>query len=233
MLMPNELLNIDHRIHAGASALNHDAFRKAGVFSIVLCGGPGSGKTTLLRETFRRLAGELRMGVVVGNIRAEDDAQQLRDWCEQVVSMETIDLTAPLLREALEIVDLDKLDVLFIERASAAPPMPPDLGQSATVGLFSVAGGHDKIERHRKRVINSDLILLTKTDLTPYVAFDEASFRSEIRHAKRELPIIAMSAVSHSGIEEWCRWILNHARDNRNNRHRHEEIAYGFEYFTG
>jgi hydrogenase nickel incorporation protein HypB len=233
MQVTTELTDIDQRINAGASALNRDTLNKAGVFSIVLCGGPGSGKTTLLRETFKRLAGELRIGIIIGNIRAEDDAQQLRDWCDQVACVETTDLTAPLVREALNAVHLETLDVLFIERASAAPPMPPDLGQSATVGVFSVAGGHDKIERHPERVVNSDLILLTKSDLKPFISFDEGSFRSNIRRAKPGVPIIVVSSNSHDGIDEWCRWILHNVRANGNHAPEHAELAFGFEYFIG
>jgi Ni2+-binding GTPase involved in maturation of urease and hydrogenase len=59
-----------------------------------------------------------------GNIRAERDAQRLRKWCKRVAAVETTDLTPAVLHEALGRMDLKGLDVVFIERGGAAPPLP-------------------------------------------------------------------------------------------------------------
>src|SRR5580765_589238 len=113
---------ITTQVNRGAAALNREELRRADMFAVSLFGGPGCGKTLLLQETLKHLNGLLRCGVIIGNIRAERDAEILRPWCRQLAVVETLDLTAPLVREALDRIDLAVLDVLFIERGAGGLP---------------------------------------------------------------------------------------------------------------
>src|SRR5947207_14667525 len=89
------------RLNVGAAALNRDLFARHGVFVVSLFGGPSCGKTSLLEATLRKLGDEPRIGVIVGNIRAQQDAERLQKWSPRVTSIEGIDLTAELVRESL------------------------------------------------------------------------------------------------------------------------------------
>src|SRR5437762_2493545 len=97
---------VRERLNIGAAALNRDMFARHGIFVASIFGGPSCGKTSLLEATLRKLGDEPRIGVIVGNIRAQQDAQRLQNWSARVTSIEAIDLTAELVREALARIDL-------------------------------------------------------------------------------------------------------------------------------
>lgn len=211
-----EPMSLTEHINHGAAELNRKALKDAGVFAVSLFGGPGCGKTTLIRETCTHLGGEVRIGVIVGNIRAERDAEMLRPWCDQLAVVETTDLTAELVREALTKLDLSRIDVLLIERGCGAAPMPRDLGQCATVGLFSVASGDDKVERYADRVADADVILLSKFDLEPYIRFDDTRFYAAAHRLNPTARLIELSCEgAREGLNDWCSWLRNNVRKTR------------------
>jgi hydrogenase nickel incorporation protein HypB len=226
--------HFDEHTNRGAAALNRSAFDQAAVFAIALFGGPGCGKTTLLRETLKRLGAGLRVGVVVCNIRAEDDAARLRPLCDQVTAIEAIELTPALLHEALERIDLTRLDVLFIERGAGSAPQAVDLGQNATVGVFSACGGDDKAHRYADRIEHADLVLVTKADLLPFIGFSRTAFRAAVREVNAGARVIELSCTgsSQAGLNEWCNWVRDHVR--RPPRKANEAFEdWSADYFVG
>ncbi|HEY7088620.1 MAG TPA: hydrogenase nickel incorporation protein HypB [Tepidisphaeraceae bacterium] len=206
-------LPVHQQINAGSAAMNREMFQRNGVIAISIFGGPGCGKTSLLEVTLRHLRNRLRIGVIVGNVRADEDVERLRHWSSPVIGIEAIDLDAALVREALLRIDLSPLDLLLIERAAAAPPEPQDLGQAATVGMFSVSGGHDKVDRYPERVCGTNLVLLTKADLLPFVPFDATAFRASVNRLNQQAQVLEISAVNGFGLGEWFGWITSQLRE--------------------
>ena len=203
------------RLNVGAAALNRELFDKNGVFVVSLFGGHSCGKTSLLEATLRRAGDQLRVGVIIGNVLADQDTERLQKWSRQVVAIEAVDLTASLVREALGRIDLSHLDVLLIERAGTTAAVGrgcEDLGQTANVGIFSISGGDDKVARYSERVEHSDLLLLTKMDLLSHTRFDLDKFRSAIRSHNPTEPLIEVSTITSQGLDQWCDWLRSHAR---------------------
>ena len=201
-------------MNVGASALNRELFTRQRVFVVSLFGPPSCGKTSLIEATLQRLAGELRVGVIVGNIRAIEECERLRRTSSQIYPIETIDLTAELVREALQQIDLSQLDLLLIERAGSAFNTGPgceDLGQSAKAGLFSVLGGDETTGRYQERIENSDVLLLTKSDLLPFQPFDLVLFRQQVRRINPRTTLIPVSVLTGQGLDRWCMWLRTHA----------------------
>jgi hydrogenase nickel incorporation protein HypB len=206
--------SVRERMNVGASALNRELFTSQGVFVVSLFGAPSCGKTSLIEATLQRLAGKVRVGVLVGSIRALQDAEHLRKTSSLIYPIETIDLTAELVREALQHIDLSQLDLLLVERAgSGFNPSPgcEDLGQAAKVGLFSVTGGDENIGRYQERIENSDVLLLTKSDLLPFQPFDLNLFRHEVRRVNPGSTVIPVSVLTGQGLDKWCMWLRTHA----------------------
>lgn len=224
---------IQSRINSGAAALNRQHFAESEVLALSITGGPSCGKTSLIREAIKRLSEEVRVGVILGNIRAEQDAEQVRAWSSETACIEAVDLNAELVREALTKLDLANLDVLFIERASAAPPMPEDLGQTATIGIFSVAGGDDKVLRHPEHVAHADVVVLSKCDLLPFVNFDKELFRSAVSVVNPAAPIMEVSAVSREGLDEFCHWVLQRVQKHSKADFSSPFAAFAADYFVG
>jgi hydrogenase nickel incorporation protein HypB len=220
-------------LNVGAAAFNRELFARHGVLAVSLFGGHSCGKTSLLEATLRHAGDQPRIGVIVGNILAEQDAEQLRKWSQRVFAIEAVDLTASLVHEALARIDLSELDVLLIERAGtvASPDHGcEDLGQTANVGIFSVAGGDDKVARYPQRVEHSDLLLLTKIDLLPHIPFDLKKFRQAIRRVNPAAPLIELSAITGRGLEQWLQWLRRQVPsrdDSRLNAIVAPEIFFG------
>lgn len=97
---------------------NRALFNRHGIYVLNLISSPGAGKTSLLVETLRRLGGELRCAVIEGDQQTAHDAQRIAETGAPVVQINTrggCHLNAAQVRNALDHLPLDALDLLFIE----------------------------------------------------------------------------------------------------------------------
>lgn len=190
--------------------LNHAALREAGIFTVSVSGGPGCGKTTLLDATIPRLA-PLRVGVIACDVASHVDADRMTRDSDQVVQVNTGDGGTPdasHIHEALQWLDLDALDLLFIENVGALlGPVTQDLGQDVTAALFSVAGGHDKAAKHPDLVKGAGIVLLNKIDLLNAAPFDLAAFRADVARLNPRAELIEVSALRGDGLDRWVEWL--------------------------
>ena len=100
------------------AAVTRADLERRGIFAVDLIGAPGSGKTALLEATLRALAGRRHPAVLVGDLATRRDGDRLARWCDQVVQISTgqgCHLEANQVRDALAQIDLDAVDLLFIE----------------------------------------------------------------------------------------------------------------------
>ncbi len=188
-----------------------DELARRGIFAIDLIGAPGSGKTALLEATLQLLKGRRRPAVLVGDLATRRDGDRLARWCDQVVQISTGEgchLEANQVRDALRQVDLEGVDLLFIENVgNLICPVGFDLGQTAKVGMFSLTEGDDKAAKHPYLVTAADLLLLNKIDLAPHLSFDRVGFEADVRLLNPRVPMLEVSATSGQGLERWIAWI--------------------------
>jgi hydrogenase nickel incorporation protein HypB len=193
------------------AAANRAEIGRRGILAIDLIGAPGSGKTSLLEATLRSLRGRLRPAVLVGDLTTRRDGDRLARWCDQVVQISTgqgCHLEAHHVRDAIGDIDLAAIDLLFIENVgNLICPVGFDLGQAATVGLFSLTEGDDKAAKHPYLVETADLIVLNKVDLAPYLAFDRPGFEADVRQLNATVPVLGVSAVTGEGLDAWIDWL--------------------------
>jgi len=193
------------------AADNRAELERRGIFSVDLIGAPGSGKTALLEATLRALQGHRRPAVLVGDLATRRDGDRLARWCDQVVQISTgqgCHLEANQVRDALGQIDLDAIDLLFIENVgNLICPVGFDLGQATKVGLFSLTEGDDKAAKHPYLVEAADLLLLNKIDLLPYLSFDRSSFEADVRLLNPRVPIMDVSATTGEGLDAWIAWL--------------------------
>lgn len=195
--------------------LNRQTLRQAGVFAVDLIGAPGCGKTALLEATLRHLRDATRAGVMVGDLTTDRDATRLARWCDQVVQINTgrgCHLDANQVRQALGRLDLDRLDLLFIENVgNLICPVGFDLGQDLKVGMFSVSEGDDKAAKHPHLVHASAVLLLNKMDLMPHVAFDAGRFRTDVGRLNPAADLLELS-VRADQLDPWLAWLRARVR---------------------
>ena len=186
--------------------------RAAGVPALNLVSSPGAGKTLLLERTLAALGRELEIAVVTGDVQTRNDADRLARHTERlvqaVVTNGACHLDARQVNEALDAIDLDATDLLFIENVgNLVCPASWDLGEQAKVVLFSVTEGEDKPAKYPKMFREARVAVLTKLDLLPYVPFDVDRAVAEARGVNPDLEFIFTSSLGDGGLADWFAYI--------------------------
>ena len=106
---------------------------------------------------------------------------------------------------------LDGLEILFLENVgNLVCPTSYDLGEDARAVLLSVTEGEDKPLKYPATFHHADLVLLTKTDLLPYVPFDMEQARENARRVQPGIEILDLSCTTGDGLDRWYAWIERH-----------------------
>lgn len=201
------VLNENNRIAAEL----RERFREHGVFCMNLISSPGSGKTTLLERTLESLPRSERVAILTGDIQTENDAARLRRFgfpTKQITTGGTCHLDARMIEKHLADWNLDDLDVLFIENVgNLVCPSSYDLGEAAKIVLLSVTEGEDKPLKYPSIFFKSELLIVTKIDLLPYVPFNLAAAEENARRVHPDMEIVRVSCTTGSGLPEWLNWI--------------------------
>ncbi|MDC2864074.1 hydrogenase nickel incorporation protein HypB [Bacillus sp. BP-3] len=194
-----------------AAEFNRDLFEKTNTLVINLMSSPGAGKTTLLEETVKALSGFYRIAVIEGDLATERDANRIRAMGAKAVQINTYGgchLDARMVAASLGELDLDEIDILFIENVgNLVCPSGYDLGQNHKVAVLSVPEGNDKIPKYPQMFIRTELVLLNKIDLLPYLDFNVEEAKKDLMEINPNSTLIPLSARSEIGLEEWYEWI--------------------------
>ena len=194
------------------AAHNREHFERHGVKAINLMSSPGAGKTALLEATIDALGSDLTFAVIEGDLETENDAERIRAKGVKALQISTgsaCHLDAHMVHDALHGLDLDGVDVLFIENVgNLVCPASFDLGQHANVALLSTPEGDDKPAKYPVMFRSADLVLISKSDLLPVLDdFDPRHAEKCLRELASEAPLLEVSAKTGSGIEGWLDWI--------------------------
>ena len=188
-----------------------DFFAQKGILVLNLMSSPGAGKTTILERTLTDLRGELRMAVIEGDLQTDNDARRVAATGAQAVQINTeggCHLTASQVRAALESLDLDGLDILFIENVgNLVCPAEFDVGEDFKVTLLSVTEGDDKPEKYPLMFHISAATLLNKIDLLPYVDFNLENASRHARTLNADISLFPVSARTGEGLDAWYDWL--------------------------
>lgn len=191
---------------------NRSVLDQHGILTINLMSSPGSGKTSLLESTIRRLDGRWRIGVIEGDLETENDAQRIRALgvpAHQITTGTACHLDAHLVQKGLAHLDLSQLDLLFIENVgNLVCPASFDLGHHRNVTLLSVTEGDDKPAKYPVMFRAADLMLISKTDLLPYLGeFSPERAETCLRNLASRAPALRVSARTGEGMEQWVEWL--------------------------
>ncbi|MGM0842779.1 MAG: hydrogenase nickel incorporation protein HypB [Bacillota bacterium] len=194
-----------------AAAFNRELFKKNHTLVINVMSSPGAGKTTLLEETIKALRNEFRMAVVEGDLATEMDAERIRSLGVKTVQINTVGgchLDARMIAKTLPDFDLDSIDILFIENiGNLVCPSGYDLGQDYKVVVLSVPEGNDKIPKYPVMFRRTDLTIVNKIDILPYVSFNIEEAIRNLKEINPQAQLKALSAKTGEGMEEWINWI--------------------------
>ncbi len=186
-------------------------FRAHGVLCLNLISSPGSGKTSLLERTLESLPRDTRVAVLTGDLQTENDANRLKRAgfpVKQITTGGTCHLDARMVDKHLADWRLEDIDLLFIENVgNLVCPSSYDLGEAAKVVLLSVTEGEDKPLKYPSIFFKSELMVLNKVDLLPYVPFDAAAAEENARKVHPGMEIVRVSCTTREGLSEWLTWL--------------------------
>ncbi len=186
-------------------------FREHGILCLNIISSPGSGKTTLLERTLEAFPRDLRVVVLTGDIQTENDARRLQRFgfpAKQITTGGTCHLDARMIEKHLAEWPLESFDLLLIENVgNLVCPSSYDLGEHAKIVLLSVTEGEDKPLKYPSIFSKSQLMVLSKIDLLPYVPFDAAKAKENARSVHPGMEIVEVSCVKGEVLKQWLDWI--------------------------
>jgi hydrogenase nickel incorporation protein HypB len=176
-----------------------------------LVSSPGSGKTALLECTLQDLSHEMGFYVIEGDQQTTNDADRIAKHNVPVVQINTgkgCHLDASMVWDALQELKPKSQSVVFIENiGNLVCPSMFDLGEQKRVVIISVTEGEDKPLKYPDMFAGSQLCIINKIDLLPYLKFDVARLTEYARRINPSLEFIELSCSSGEGLDAWYAWL--------------------------
>jgi hydrogenase nickel incorporation protein HypB len=183
-----------------------------GIRTINVMSSPGAGKTTLLERTIERLHGQLGIGVIEGDIETSADAERIEAAGAETIQINTrgaCHLEAHMIRDALEELDLAHINLLVIENiGNLVCPSAWNLGEDMRVVVASTTEGDDKPAKYPQMFAASEVMIVNKLDLLPYVDYDLEKVKRQALAINPHLRIFEMSCRTGEGLDAWCEWLM-------------------------
>lgn len=191
---------------------NRGYFEARNILALNLVSSPGSGKTTILENTITMLKDELPLFVVEGDQQTMNDAQRIQNAGAPVVQVNTgtgCHLDSDMVYKAVRKLEPVTDSVVFIENVgNLVCPSMFDLGENFRVVIMSVTEGDDKPLKYPNMFETSDLCIINKTDLLPYVDFDVDKAKEYAMKVNHHLEFITLSARTSEGMDAWLEWLV-------------------------
>ena len=195
---------------------NKRKFDSAGVFAINIMASPGAGKTTFILKTMEALNNRLSMGVIEGDLASTIDTDKVKSAGVSAVQINTggeCHLDAVMVADVLPSLPLSKLDLVIIENVgNLVCPVNFRIGSHINVLIASIPEGDDKPYKYPGAYRGVNALIISKTDLLPYIPFDMDYFRKGVEILNPDLVTFPVSAKTGDGMDRWTDWLVDQVR---------------------
>lgn len=186
---------------------NHHRLREHGVRSLDVMGSVGSGKTLLIQKMALRMKEKgMRVAVLAGDVTGQDDFDRFQKAGVTAVNVNTgkeCHLDAHLVDHALDKLDMNDLDFLFVENVgNLVCPADFPLGTDQRMVVISVTEGDDMVRKQPLIFLESDIAVLNKIDLLPYMDVDPALLDRDYAHVKKGARLYRTCAKTGEGLDD-------------------------------
>ena len=183
-----------------------------GIMAIDFMGSIGSGKTLIIEKLIELMKNEKRIGVIVGDVTGDDDYKRIKKYGVDVVNINTgkeCHLDAHLVEHALEDLNIDEIDILFVENiGNLVCPADFELGTHKRGVVISVTEGDDMVRKHPLIFQISDFIVINKIDLIPHMEIDMDRIMKDIERIAPK-KVFLTNDRNGEGLEELAEWLLS------------------------
>ena len=198
------------------AAQNRGWFKGRNILALNLMSSPGAGKTTLLTRTINDLKHQLSISVIEGDQETANDAKKIKETGSKVIQINTgtgCHLDASMIERGLQQLNPPLNSVVMIENVgNLVCPALFDLGEQSKVVILSVTEGEDKPLKYPHIFRASNIMILTKIDLLPYVDFDVQKCIAYAREINPQIQIFQVSSTSSTGLEKWYAWLIENLK---------------------
>lgn len=197
---------------------NRGYFEAKHILSINMVSSPGSGKTSLLERTIKEKKDGFDFFIIEGDQQTMNDAERIKAAGAPVVQVNTgqgCHLDADMVNRAVKVLEVNDNSVLFIENVgNLVCPAMFDLGESKRVVVISVTEGEDKPIKYPAMFSTSDICIINKIDLLPYLDFDIEKLKNYASQVNHKLEFIELSVKSGEGMDKWYEWLKKTLAEN-------------------
>lgn len=204
-------------LHANQEGADHNRahFDEWEITCLNLMSSPGAGKTALLEKTLAALSADLSIAVIEGDMTTELDADRLRQYGVPVIAINTgrschLDarMVAGGIHQLKHQYTPENFDLILVENVgNLVCPAEFEVGEHAKVALLSITEGEDKPLKYPVMFREADVLLVTKTDLAPYLDVDLDLICSNVRQINPHVEIIFVSTKTGEGLDDWFKWV--------------------------
>lgn len=196
---------------------NRADFDRESVSVVNLMSAPGAGKTSLLEAVFRSGLGDVRPGVLEGDVQGSLDADRLSHLHVPVTQLNTdggfggeCHLDANMVRTALPSLGLADIDLLIIENVgNLVCPAEFRVGEDLKAMVCSVTEGEDKPLKYPLMFRTCDLVVINKVDLLPHLDYDLDALLRNIESVNPGVETMLTSARTGDGVEAFRDWLVH------------------------
>ncbi len=204
------------------AARNRGYFEAKNIFAVNLVSSPGSGKTSILERTLKDLSGEVEFSVIEGDQQTLNDANRIQALEVPVIQINTgkgCHLESDMVYEAVKELSPRNNSILMIENVgNLVCPSMFDLGEDKRVVIISTTEGEDKPIKYPDMFHSSDICLINKIDLLPYLGLDLDKLKAYALQVNPDLQFFEVSATTGAGMDAWYDWLLASMREPGKNR---------------
>ncbi|HJJ47812.1 MAG TPA: hydrogenase nickel incorporation protein HypB [Methanocorpusculum sp.] len=192
---------------------NAEHFREHGVRAFDLLGAIGSGKTSLIEKIVPELKSRgLNTAAIAGDVYGDDDFQRIVATGIPAFNANTgkeCHLDAHLVHHALDHLELDNIDVCFIENVgNMVCPTDFKLGAEKRIVVISTTEGDDVVNKHPMMFRDCQIAVINKVDLAEAVGCNVERMVKDIKRYNPEMIIIKTVLKKGEGVKEVCDAIL-------------------------
>ena len=193
--------------------------KQRNILMINITSSAGSGKTTLMQETVKHLKDKVNMAVLVGDLETERDADRIKQVggnALQIVTGGICHLEAQMIWQAMQSINLEGVELLFVENVgNLVCPASFDLGEDYRVTLIASTEGDDKPKKYPRMFLTSELMLISKADLLPYVPFSIEAVTKDALEVNPKIEVLTISSTSGEGIDKWFEWVMERVEEKK------------------
>lgn len=190
---------------------NRGFFEAKNIIALNLVSSPGSGKTSLLERTIKDLSKSLSFYVIEGDQQTMNDADRIHAAGAPAVQINTgngCHLDADMVERAVAKLNPKNDSFIVIENVgNLVCPSMFDLGESKRVVIISVTEGDDKPIKYPNMFQSSDICIINKSDLLPYVDFNVEKAKEYALQVNHHLTFFELSVKSGEGMTDWYDWL--------------------------